>query len=263
MHNSRASCPAVVHSRRMCAKIARVKSVRARCVVLAAMSTVVGLLMSGASFAGAASPRPLNGVARAARSYDSCDAEQSDTSNPNGTYDVSVRGFPTRTVALSAPDGWACEVVDGNGSGASVQIFSPSAKADSYGGRKGVDVTVSANVGDGIGATICPYSTYTRRNLVYPCDAANSKRSAEVSVTYFVGNSASRAVVVMVDTPANVAPPGYPPGPGHVPTVTVHAVVGGQFDAWMTCRIGSTLSSTCRHDARAFVAAVKASPPFL
>ena len=161
-----------------------------------------------------------------------------------------------------APHGWACDIEDGNGSGAGVEIFSPAAKSDSYGGRNGIDVSISANVRDGIGEGICPYSSYKPRNLVYPCDTTNSKRPAGVSVTYFAGNSSSSRVVVMVTTPASVAPPAYAPGPGRVPTVSVLAVMGSQFDAWMTCRIGDVVTSTCLRDARAFAHAVETSTPF-
>ncbi|HTT59794.1 MAG TPA: hypothetical protein VMF33_07065, partial [Acidimicrobiales bacterium] len=144
------------------------------------------------------------------------------------TYEVVVRGFPSRPLRLRAPDGWACDVEDGSGSGASVAIFSPTAKPDSYGERNGIDVSISANVRDGVGAGICPYSTYKHRDLVDPCGAANSTRPKGVSVTYFFGGPSSKDVVVMVTTPANIAPPVYPPGLGHAPTVTVLAVRGSQ-----------------------------------
>jgi hypothetical protein len=262
MHNSRALCPAVVLCRRMCEKITRVKNLRAWCVVRAATSTVVGLLISGASFAGATSPHPLNGVARVARLYDSCDVEQSDASTRNSTYEVVVRGFPSSPLLLQAPNGWACDVEDGNGSGASVEVFSPTSPTDAFGERNGIDVSISASVRDGIGSGICPYSTYKPRQLVTPCDAANSKRAAGVTVSYLVGNATSSAVVVMVTTPADVSPPAYAPGPGDAPTVTVLAAKGSEFDAWMTCRIGATVSSTCVHDAQMFASAVKTSSPF-
>lgn len=235
---------------------------RVWCFALVAMATVSGSLMVGSPSTLAASRHTSHGVARVARLYDSCDAEQSDTSNLNSTFAVSVRGFPASPLSLLAPHGWACDIEDGNGSGAGVEIFSPTAKTDSYGERNGIDVSISANVGDGIGAGICPYSSYKHRNLVYPCDATNSKRPAGVSVEYFAGNSSSSGVVVMVTTPASVAPPAYAPGPGHVPTVSVLAVMGSQFDAWMTCRIGDVLTSTCLRDARAFAHAVETSSPF-
>lgn len=209
----------------------------------------------------AASARHFDEVAHAARPYDSCDIAQFDTSNRNSTYDIVVRGFPSRSLSLEAPAGWACDVQDGNGSGAGVEIFSPTSPPDKYGARSGIDVSISANVGDGIGAGICPYSTYEPRHLVYPCGTATSKRAAGVSVSYFLGNETSSAVVVMVTTPANVPPPAYTPGPGGVATVTVLAVKGSDFDAWMTCRIGTTVSSTCVYDARKFADAVVASPP--
>jgi hypothetical protein len=239
---------------------------RSTVVTAAVISCVVVLGAMPVSNAGAlrgpGSSPVTKRLSRVVRPYDSCDIKQSDSSALDSTYEVTVRGFPDQPLFLSAPDGWACHVEDGNGSGASVEIFSPSAKADSYGERNGIDVAISANVRDGIGESICPYSTYKPRLLVYPCDAANSKRPAGVSVTYLAGSSTSRSVVVMVTTPANVTPPAYAPDLGHIPTVSVLAVVGSQFDAWMNCRIGSALSSTCQRDARAFADAVEASPPF-
>ncbi len=133
---------------------------------------------------------------------------------------------------------------------------------DKFGGRNGIDVSISASVRDGIESGICPYSTYKPRQLVTPCDAANSKRAAGVTVSYLAGSATSSAVVVMVTTPAHVSPPAYAPGPGDVPTVTVLAAAGSEFDVWMTCRIGATVSSTCVHDARVFASAVTTSPPF-
>ncbi len=262
MHNSRASCPAVVLCRQICEKIARVKIARLWSFVLAVIAAASGSLICGSSLVGAASTHPLNGSARVARLYDSCDVEQSDASTRNSTYEVVVRGFPSRPLQLQAPNSWACDVEDGNGSGASVVVFSPTSLTDKFGGRNGIDVSISASVRDGIGSGICPYSTYKPRQLVAPCDAANSKRPGGVTVTYLAGSATSSAVVVMVTTPANESPPAYAPGPGNVPTVTVLAAKGSEFDAWMTCRIGTTVSSTCVHDARLFASAVQRSSPF-
>ncbi|HEY1826167.1 MAG TPA: hypothetical protein VGG21_09445 [Acidimicrobiales bacterium] len=200
---------------------------------------------------------------RASHPYDSCDVEQSDGTSLNSVFQVTVRNNPPAPISLTAPSSWACEVVDGHGSGASAQIFPPEGATASDGARNGISVSISAGVQDGIGTGICPYSTYRHWNVTFPCDAANSRRPHGTSVKYLFGNAGSSRVIVEVVSPANVAPPAYTPGPGGVPTLSVLvAQASHNFDMWMTCRMGVALNATCRADALAFARAVQREPGF-
>ncbi len=196
------------------------------------------------------------GAARATRPYDSCTLEQADNDASLGVFDVVVRGVPSSPIALAAPRGWACRILDGNGSGASVDLFSPQVPADSPRAATGIAVSVSASVRDGIGSGICPYSTYRHWDLALPCDAANSARPRGVSVTYLAGGANSSHVAIMIVTPADAAPPVEVAGLAHVVTLSVLVTRGANFDMWMTCRLGARTRTTCVRDARAFARAL-------
>jgi hypothetical protein len=168
-----------------------------------------------------------------ASSPDSCSIKQYEDMNGPSLYRVDLRGL---RVSLLGPDGWTCDIVDGDGSGASIH-FGPT-KNFPYGPGGEIELDASANTTDN-GANFCPY-TYAYKPYVGGCHGHISRPATE-EVKYLFGSATTRSMVVLIADPAGDRTPFS--GTATEPTITVLAVSADGSAHDLVCTIGTTMSS--------------------
>jgi hypothetical protein len=216
---------------------------------------IVGLtmiLLAGTMASASASLPPLASLHEAKfppnsdSSSDSCSIKQyKDTGGPS-LYRVDLRNL---RVSLLGPVGWTCDIVDGDGSGASIHL-SPT-KNFPFGPQGQIELVASANTSDN-GANFCPYTT-AYKPFVGSCHGHTARPSGE-EVKYLFGSDTTEAMVVLIADPAGDRTPFI--GLATLPTMTVLAVSSDGTADDFVCTIGRTLSSWCVTDASQFAAAV-------
>jgi hypothetical protein len=227
------------------------KSFRRVAVLLAV--TGLAILPSGGSMAWAGSSLPPLASLHSAKFppnsasiVDSCTVKQYQNTKFQSVYLVDLRGLH---LSLLGPVGWTCDIVDGNGSGASIH-FGPTKKFP-YGPTGDIKLNASADMMDN-GANFCPYTT-TYKPSAGSCHGHTSRPKGE-EVRYLFGSAASKSMAVVIADPSGDRTPFS--GRATEPTITVLAVTTGGAAYDFVCAIGNKLSSLCVTDATQFDVAV-------
>lgn len=215
---------------------------------------VIATVLTGGALASAGSSLPPLGSLHAAKfppsslpSQDSCSIIQYNEVNVPSVYRVNLRGLH---VSLLGPVGWTCDIVDGDGSGASIYM-SPT-KNFPYGPHGDIELDASANTTDN-GANFCPY-TSVHKPYVGSCHGHTSRPAGE-EVKYLFGSATTKSMVVLVADPAGDQTPSS--ATALEPTMTVLAVSSDGTAHDFVCTIGTTLNSMCVADATRFGEAIK------
>jgi hypothetical protein len=216
---------------------------------------IVGLtmiLLTGTTAGASSSLPPLASLHEAkfppssSSSSDSCSIIQYENTDVPSVFRVDLRGL---RISLLGPVGWTCDIVDGDGSGASI-LLGPT-KNFPYGPTGDMELDASANTTDN-GANFCPY-TRAYKPYVGSCRGHRSRPVGE-EVKYLFGGATSKSMVVLIADPAGDRTPSS--GTATEPTITVLAVSGDGTAHDLVCTIGTKLSSLCATDATQFAAAV-------
>jgi hypothetical protein len=182
----------------------------------------------------------------AASSADSCSIKQYEDTAVPSVYQIDLRGL---RVSLLGPVGWTCDIVDGDGSGAS--IYMGPTKNFPYGSRGEIELDASANTTDN-GANFCPY-TSAYKPYVGSCHGHMSRPAGE-EVKYLFGSATTKSMAVLIADPTGVRTPST--GIAVEPTITVLAVSADGSAHDLVCVIGTKLSPLCVTDASQFGVAV-------
>lgn len=221
--------------------------VRTLAVVTAVLFFFAGSMASaGASLPPLASLHAAKFPPNSAPSSDSCSVTQYEDQKTPSVYRVNLRSL---RVSLLGPVGWTCDIVDGDGSGASIH-FGPT-KNFPYGPQGEIELDASANTTDN-GANFCPY-TSAYKPYVGSCHGHTSRPRGE-EVRYLFGSDTSKSMVVLIADPAGERTPLT--GTATAPTITVLAVSSDGTAHDLVCTIGRTLNSMCVTDASQFADAV-------
>jgi hypothetical protein len=162
-----------------------------------------------------------------------------------GVDDLVVRGF---AVALLAPPGWSCRIVDANGSAASILLGAPAGAPPSSRGT--IAVNVSATALDS-GVNLCPY--WRRFTPAAGTCHGHDQRPSGEQVAYLLGTAASSRVAFLVADPAGAHTPLAQRA--DTPTITVVAATLGGPVYDLRCAVGDNVSPMCVSDARRLAAA--------
>jgi len=224
---------------------------RALASALVALGLVAGFLATASSAQARSGLAPISSIhatpfpPAATASQDSCTVRQFDNPTLPGVYELVVRGFD---VALLAPAGWSCRIVDANGSGASIRLNAPAGALASSRGSIALDVSGTALDS---GVNFCPY--WRRFTPAAGSCRGHDQRPAGEEVAYLSGTAASSRVAFLVADPAGADTPLAQRV--NTPTITVvGATLGGPvYD--LRCAVGATLSPMCVSDARRLASA--------
>jgi hypothetical protein len=219
---------------------------------LLGIAVLVTFPLGGTPASASASVPPLSSLHEArfppsaASSADSCSIKQYENADYPSVYKVDLRGL---RVSLLGPVGWTCDIVDGDGSGATIHL-GPT-KYFSYGPRGKIELDASANTSDN-GANFCPY-TSAYKPFVGSCHGRRSRPAGE-EVKYLFGSATTKSMVVLIADPAGDRTPFI--GRAEEPTITVLAVSNDGSAHDLVCMIGTKLSSLCATDASQFADAI-------
>ena len=178
-------------------------------------------------------------------SHDSCTVRQFDDPTLPGVDDLVVRGF---AVALLAPAGWSCRIVDAHGSAASILLGAPAGAPPSSRGTIVLDVSATALDS---GVNLCPY--WRRFTPAEGSCRGHDQRPPGEEVTYLLGTAASSRVAFLVADPAGARTPLAQRA--DAPTITLVAVTLGGPVYDLYCAVGDALSPLCVSDARRMASA--------
>ncbi len=185
---------------------------------------------------------------------DSCLSTNVTTLSGLTTFLLNVRNL---TATLQSPTASTCVVVDGDGSGASIELNATGDDGSQHRGH--IVVATSACVGCNL-SELCHYSTFYSHEAAssqYPCEGGTP--SGEV-VRYLTGSRTSNGVTILVTDPAgSQAPLSFSSEP-YPQTTVLHMDANNVLSSYY-CYAASSLSY-CGANVSPFVHAVTAGQGF-